>query len=157
MHLKLSVFLKLGLLGSILLLPLQLYLGFPGYTSVQVFRPVYSLSCEILGCVLPPQREVELIDVQDLIIHYLEEPKTGLVLEFKLSNKASFLQPYPKCRLIFRDLDANKLSDVEFDALTHLVDKPFGSGLMPVGIALQIAVPLEEPSLKALNYELILM
>jgi hypothetical protein len=58
---------------------------------------------------------------------------------------------------VFVDLDGSELSDLEFDPRLFSVGGPFPSGLLPVGIPIKIAVPLEEPSLKAVNYELVLM
>tara|TARA_X000000368_G_scaffold187788_1_gene148111 strand:+ start:949 stop:1272 length:324 start_codon:yes stop_codon:yes gene_type:complete len=107
--------------------------------------------------VLPDFRDVGLIDVQNLQVRYAKEPELLLVLEFSLINRANYLNAYPKCRIVFQDLEGLELSHFEFDSMSFLADRTIASRSMPVGIPIKIVVPLEEPSLKAVNYELVLM
>ena len=137
--------------------PGHLWLGFPEYARSDYLRPLYALICPVIGCELPYLKDTSLVDVLDLQVRYAEERQQALVLEFSLMNKANYLNSFPRCRLVFVDLDGSELSDLEFDPRLFSVGGPFPLGLLPVGIPIRIAVPLEEPSLKAVNYELVLM
>jgi len=137
--------------------PVHLWIGFPDYARSDYLRPAYSYLCSFIGCVLPDFRDVGLIDVQNLQVRYAKEPELLLVLEFSLINRANYLNAYPKCRIVFQDLEGLELSHFEFDSMSFLADRTIASRSMPVGIPIKIVVPLEEPSLKAVNYELVLM
>ncbi len=136
---------------------MHLWIGFPDYARSHYLRPAYSYLCSFVGCVLPEFRDIGLIDVENLHVQYEKEPKLRLVLEFSLINRANYLNAYPKCRIVFQDIGGLELSHFEFDPLSFLADSTIASRSMPVGIPIKIVVPLEEPSLKAVNYELVLM
>ena len=55
-----------------------------------------------------------------------------------------------------KDLDGVELSDVEFHSREFSMNHRESEG-MPVGIPVKFLVPLEEPPMKAVNYELFLM
>ena len=57
---------------------------------------------------------------------------------------------------MFKDLDDVELSDVEFHSKEFSMNYREHEG-MPVGITVDFLVPLEEPPIKAVNYELFLM
>ena len=137
--------------------PMHLWVGFPEYARGDYLRPVYSYICPVVGCVLPEYRDISLIDVENLQVRYVEEPEPILVLEFSLINRANYLNAYPQCRIVFQDIEGIKLSQFEFDSISFLVDSTSKYRGMPVGIPMKIVVPLEEPSMKAVNYELVLM
>ncbi len=137
--------------------PVHLWLGFPDYARSDYLRPVYSLICPVAGCVLPEFRDISLIEVEDLQVRYLKEPELILVLEFSLINRANYLNAYPRCRLVFLNIDGAEVSHIEFDPMGFLVDNTSPSLLLPVGIPVKFIVPLEEPSMKAVNYALVLM
>ena len=137
--------------------PVHLWLGFPDYARGDYLRPVYSFICPVVGCVLPEFRDISLVDVEHLQVRYLKEPELRLVLEFSLISRANYLNAYPQCRIVFQDIEGVELSHFEFDPMFFLVDSTVTSGSMPVGIPVKFVVPLEEPPMKAVNYELVLM
>ena len=89
-------------------------------------------------------------------VRYLEEEEFVPVLQFSLVNRANYHNTYPRCRLVFKDLDGVELSDVEFHSREFAMNHRESEG-MPVGIPVKFLVPLEEPPMKAVNYELFLM
>ena len=90
-----------------------------------------------------------------LIMIFLESAIVP-VLQFSLVNRANYHNTYPRCRLVFKDLDGVELSDVEFHSKGFSMNHREYEG-MPVGIPVEFLVPLEEPPIKAVNYELFLM
>ena len=137
-------------------LPLHLWIGFPDYARSEYLRPLYESICSVLNCSLPLLKKTSAIELKEMRVRYLEEEKFVPVLQFSLVNRANYHNTYPRCRLVFKDLDDVELSDVEFHSKEFSMNYREHEG-MPVGIPVEFLVPLEEPPIKAVNYELFLM
>tara|TARA_A100001011_G_scaffold299412_1_gene312542 strand:- start:87 stop:428 length:342 start_codon:yes stop_codon:yes gene_type:complete len=112
--------------------------------------------CSALNCALPLLKKTSAIELKEMRVRYLEEEEFVPVLQFSLVNRANYHNAYPRCRLVFKDLDGVELSDVEFHSKEFSMNHRESEG-MPVGIPVKFLVPLEEPPMKAVNYELFLM
>ena len=137
-------------------LPLHLWIGFPEYARSEYLRPIYEPMCSALNCSLPLLKKTSAIELKEMRVRYLEEEEFVPVLQFSLVNRANYHNAYPRCRLVFKDLDGVELSDVEFHSREFSMNHRESEG-MPVGIPVKFLVPLEEPPMKAVNYELFLM
>ena len=137
-------------------LPLHLWIGFPEYARSEYLRSIYEPICSALNCSLPLLKKTSAIELKEMRVRYLEEEEFVPVLQFSLVNRANYHNAYPRCRLVFKDLDGVELSDVEFHSREFSMNHRESEG-MPVGIPVKFLVPLEEPPMKAVNYELFLM
>ena len=137
-------------------LPLHLWIGFPDYARSEYLRPLYESTCSVLNCSLPLLKKTSAIELKEMRVRYLEEEEFVPVLQFSLVNRANYHNTYPRCRLVFKDLDDVELSDVEFHSKGFSINHREHEG-MPVGIPVEFLGPLEEPPIKAVNYELFLM
>ena len=137
-------------------LPLHLWIGFPDYARSEYLRALYEPMCSALNCSLPLLKKTSAIELKEMRVRYLEEEEFVPVLQFSLVNRANYHNTYPRCRLVFKDLDGAELSDVEFDSKEFSMNHREHEG-MAVGIPVEFLVPLEEPPMKAVNYELFLM
>ena len=137
-------------------LPLHLWIGFPEYARSEYLRTIYEPMCSALNCALPLLKKTSAIELKEMRVRYLEEEEFVQLLQFSLVNRANYLNTYPRCRLVFTDLDGVELSDVEFHSREFSMNHREYEG-MPVGIPVKFLVPLEEPPMKAVNYELFLM
>ena len=117
----------------VLSLPMHLFIGFPDYARSEYLRPLYESMCSVLNCSLPLLKKTSAIELKEMRVRYLEEEKFVPVLQFSLVNRANYHNTYPRCRLVFKDLDGVELSDFEFHSKGFSMNHREYEG-MPVGI-----------------------
>ncbi len=137
---KSTGFWLIGIIFGILLLAGQI-VYFEGNRLVQnrLLRPWLKKSCQLIGCQLPPYRNLEEIHILKTTLNTTSPDK--VVFDIVLTNQADFPQPYPKLKLTLIDYQGKTFAQRVFSTDNY---RPPSTMLKPdqtVEIQLEIVNP----------------
>lgn len=118
------------------------------------WRPMYQQACNILGCKLPKQIDVNRIRSHSLIVRSHPKYENALLVDTILMNIADFQQPFPKLQLVFSDLQGTVVANRLFSPDEYLGGELSGANLMPARQPIHLALEIADPGERAVNYQL---
>ncbi|MEX0623129.1 DUF3426 domain-containing protein [Saccharospirillum sp.] len=126
------------------------------YAKMDQWRGLYQSACDVLGCTLPDQEDIDLIRTSNVLIRdhrALDEVK---LLDAVLTNRAAFRQPFPMLILQYTDVNGDLVADQSFTPEQYLRGELTGTRLMPVNTRIYVSLPIRDPGTRAVNYQLVL-
>lgn len=126
------------------------------YAKLDQWRGLYQSACDVLGCTLPAQEDIDLVRTSNVLIRdhrALDEVK---LLDAVLTNRAAFRQPFPQLILQYTDVNGDLVADQAFTPEQYLRGELTGTRLMPVNTRIYVSLPIRDPGSRAVNYQLVL-
>lgn len=126
------------------------------YAKMDQWRGLYQSACDVLGCTLPAQEDIDLVRTSNVLIRdhrALDEVK---LLDAVLTNRAAFRQPFPLLILQYTDVNGDLVADQAFTPEQYLRGELTGTRLMPVNTRIYVSLPIRDPGARAVNYQLVL-
>lgn len=125
------------------------------YAKMDQWRSLYQSACDVLGCTLPAQEDIDLVRISNVLIRdhkVLDEVK---LLDAVLTNRAAFRQPFPLLILQYTDVNGDLVADQSFTPEQYLRGELTGTRLMPVNTRIYVSLPIRDPGTRAINYQLV--
>lgn len=126
------------------------------YAKMDQWRGLYQSACDVLGCTLPAQEDIDLVRTSNVLIRdhrVLDEVK---LLDAVLTNRAAFRQPFPLLILQYTDVNGDLVADQAFTPEQYLRGELTGTRLMPINTRIYVSLPIRDPGARAVNYQLVL-
>lgn len=144
----------LSLLALLLLAAQFAWYRFDQLAADPVLRPAFDHICSLLGCSLPPQRDLQAITVQQAAIVPDPQRPEVVVVEIILANHASFEQSFPDIDLSFVDQQGSMLAQRRLKPEHYLTAELSGYKLMPVKTPIHVSLSLIRPAQPAQQIKL---
>jgi predicted Zn finger-like uncharacterized protein len=130
------------------------YFKFDNWSRHPDYRPVYTMSCEILGCSLPAIQDVNKMNTQHFMVRPHPEVKQALYIDTLLINNASYQQPFPDLKLVFTGLENQIIASRRFKPKEYLAGELAGVSVMPQNVPIHIAFEILNPGAEAVSYRI---
>ena len=144
-----------GLLVAALLITLQqVWLGRERHAQDPTLRPRYERLCDVLGCELPPFRDIRRIRSDGLLVRPDPARPGTLLIDATIVNRAGFPQAFPGIRIAFSDIQGTPVTDRTFRPEEYLLAAALREGRMLPGETLKVHIEMPDPGEHATNYEL---
>lgn len=126
------------------------------YAKMDQWRGVYQSACNVLGCTLPEQEDLDLVRTSNVLVRDHRALNDIKLLDAVLTNRAGFRQPFPVLILQYTDVNGELVADQAFTPDQYLRGELTGSRLMPVNTRVYLSLPIRDPGSRAVNYQLLL-
>ena len=144
-----------GLLIATLLIALQqVWLGRERHAQDPALRPRYERLCAMLGCELPPFRDLRRIRSEGLLVRPDPARPGTLLIDASIVNRAEFAQAFPGIRIDFSDIQGTPVTNRVFSPREYLLAAALREGRMLPGEILKVHIEMPDPGERATNYEL---
>ena len=144
-----------GLLIATLLIALQqIWLGRERHAQDPALRPRYERLCAMLGCELPPFRDLRRIRSEGLLVRPDPARPGTLLIDASIVNRAEFAQAFPGIRIDFSDIQGTPVTNRVFSPREYLLAAALREGRMLPGEILKVHIEMPDPGERATNYEL---
>ena len=116
-------------------------------------QPWVQRYCDVLGCRLPPRRD--LADIELLSRNVFSHPNVpdALMITATLVNQAPFPQPYPDLELSLADLQGHPVAKRRFHPDEYLQRELPPDALMEPGVPVVVSLEILDPGSHALAFE----
>jgi predicted Zn finger-like uncharacterized protein len=131
---------------------LALYLQFGEWSRNPHIRPVYEFLCPKLGCRLPEMRALDKMVSKNLVVRANPEVASALLVDAIIVNEATFAQPFPDIELRFSALDGSPVKTHIYHPADYLAGELKGIKMIAPMTPVHIALDIEDPGPKAVNY-----
>jgi hypothetical protein len=131
---------------------LALYLRFDEWAKTPQIRPVYEWLCPYLGCRLPEMRALDKMVSKNLVVRANPEVAGALLVDAIIVNEAKFAQPFPDIELHFSALDGSPVKTQRYSPDKYLAGELKGIKMIAPMTPVHIALDIEDPGPKAVNY-----
>lgn len=114
------------------------------FAQEPALRPVLEPMCEMIGCGLPPQRDVERVELLHRDVYRHPTRDDALLVDATIVNEAGFAQPYPRFTVGLGDRRGRTLSRRSFRPAEYLGEYSPGARMepgLPVRVTLELAAP----------------
>ena len=128
------------------------WVQFDSWARTDQWRPYYAKACNIVGCQLPVQVNIQKIKTGNIIVRKHPKNPNGLIVDAILVNQAPFQQRYPDIILSFTDINGKLVADAAFSPDQYLSGEAAGAQMMPSGTPIHIALAISSPGETATNY-----
>lgn len=146
---------SLGIVLAALVIGLQqLWLGRERHAQNPELRPRYERLCALLGCELPPFRDLRRIRSEGLLVRPDPARPGILLIDATIVNRAPFPQAFPGIRIDFSDIQGRPVASHVFLPKEYLSPAALREGEMPQGEVLKVHIEMPDPGEHATNYEL---
>lgn len=132
----------------------QIWLGRERHAQNPELRPRYERLCAVLGCELPPFRDLRRIRSEGLLVRADPARPGTLLIDATIVNKALFAQAFPGIRIDFSDIQGTPVTSRVFLPREYLGAAALREGSMPPGEVLKVHIEMQDPGEHATNYEL---
>jgi predicted Zn finger-like uncharacterized protein len=139
---------------SLVLLGQYMVANFDDLSRDASWRGVYEVACGAIGCEIPGESNVSLIQGAHLVVRSHPRAQNALVVDAIVYNRASFAQPFPDLELSFSDRSGKLLAGRVFKPEEYLKGELAGSEAMPPDTPVHLSLEIVDPSTEAVNYEL---
>ncbi|MFQ3228797.1 DUF3426 domain-containing protein [Reinekea sp.] len=127
------------------------------YARMDQWRGLYAQACDVIGCELPDQVDVEQIRTSVIVRdHKNTALKDIKMVDIVLTNRAPFKQPFPEILLQYSDVNGKVVADQSFLPTDYLKGEMTGVMTMPLNTRVYVSIPIKAPAKSAVNYQLIL-
>lgn len=138
--------------GLVLLAAQVLWFEFDDWGRQPQWRTVYEPLCEVLGCSLPLQRDLDLLTTRNLAVRTAPGGQGRLLVNAVIANEASFSQPFPELELRFTTVHGNLVAGHRLRPEDYLAGDAAGMTLIPPRTPVQIEIVIDDPGPDAVNY-----
>ena len=142
------------LLAALLITVQQIWLGRERHAQNSALRPRYERLCAVLGCELPPFRDIRRIRSDGLLVRPDPARPGTLLIDATIVNRAEFPQAFPGIRIDFSDIQGTPVTQRTFRPGEYLLAAALREGRMLPGEILKIHIEMPDPGERATNYEL---
>ena len=142
------------LVALLLVLVQQLWLGRAQGMQDPRWRPRYQSLCAVIGCEVPPYRDLRRIRSDGLLVRPDPARPGLLLLAAVIVNKAVFPQAFPGLELGFSDIQGNPVMTRVFQPEEYLDGAALREGTMQPGKPVSVHLAMPDPGEQATNYEL---
>ena len=127
------------------------------YARMDQWRGLYLSACDVLGCTLPEQVDLENIRTSILIREHKDPNLQDMrMVDMVLTNKAPFKQAFPVLLLQYTDVNGKLVADQQFNPSEYLKGELTGVELMPISTRIYVPLAIRTPVSGAVNYQLLL-
>jgi hypothetical protein len=127
------------------------------FARMDQWRGFYAKACNVIGCVLPEQIDIEQIRTSVIVRdHKNTALKDIKMVDIVLTNRAPFKQPFPELLLQYSDVNGKIVADQSFLPTDYLKGEMTGVESMPLNTRIYVSIPIKAPAKDAVNYQLIL-
>lgn len=127
------------------------------YARMDQWRGFYQQACNIFGCTLPDQIDLDSVRTSVLVREHRDPQLTDLrIVDIVLTNRAAFKQQFPAMTLQYSDVNGRIVADQQFLPSEYLKGEMTGVELMPINTRIYISLPIKTPAQNAINYQLVL-
>lgn len=144
-----AAFAMVGLLG------LQyVYFYWGDLISSSKARPALASVCNVVGCELPPFRDIGNIKVEKHVMRMHAEVDEAMTVDIIIRNKAKLPQPFPILQLTFSDMNNLPVATRKFFPNEYLDGELRGLSEMPSGSPVRLSLHVMGPGPDATNWKL---
>lgn len=118
------------------------------------WRPFYANICDLFGCQLPSQVNLEKLRGSNLIVRRHPSVAGALVVDVIVFNESEEPQPFPLIELGFTDLNGAAVASRRFLPEEYLSGQLANSQRMPAEVPVRLSLEILDPGERALNYTL---
>lgn len=140
--------------AALLITAQQIWLGRERHAQDPALRPRYERLCAVLGCELPPFRDLRSIRSDGLLVRPDPARPGVLLIDATIANRAKFAQAFPGIRIDFSDIQGKPVTSRVFAPAEYLGAAALREGRMPPGDILKVHIEMPDPGEHATNYEL---
>ena len=116
-------------------------------------RPALEQMCRVMGCALPPQRDLEQVRIVARNVSAHPEVAGALLVDVRIANEADFVQPFPQLGLTFFDGVGRQTGYRWFAPAEYLGDSPLLDLGMAPGAAAAVRLEVVDPGAGTENFE----
>ena len=117
-------------------------------------RPIYELSCNMIGCTIPPLYQPEKIKISSVVVRPHSAYQDVLVVDFVVLNTAANKQPFREIQVLFSDIENKVLASRNFLPLEYLAGELAGATNIAPNQPVHISLEFLDPGPAAVNYKL---
>tara|TARA_R110000787_G_scaffold47388_2_gene114689 strand:+ start:11236 stop:12261 length:1026 start_codon:yes stop_codon:yes gene_type:complete len=126
----------------------------PALSTDSRYRPALALICEVLGCPITEQRDLNLIKSDRLMVQAHPDVHQALLVDLVLTNHAPFPQAFPDLRLQFTNLQGSTLAQRQFKPEEYLQGTMANIPAMAAEKAYRITLEIVDPGPAATSFSL---
>lgn len=155
-----SYFIKWTSLSLLLLFVLggqYLVFNFQSLARDPGFRPFYAQACQLLGCELPSNFNIDLLQPTNLLVRGMDDQPGALLVDLLLHNQADHAQPFPYLQLTFNGLQDQLMAVGVFSPADYLQNSLAGMKSLPPQAQIHLSFRITDPGPDAKNYWLKLL
>lgn len=121
-------------------------------TANAATRPWLQGICSVLGCALPPVRDVAKLQVLSRDVRPHPSVPDALLISTTIRNDAPFAQPYPVVSITLSDLDANRIAMRRFRPRDYLSDPTVRTRGLAPGATAALVFEVKDPGRNAVAF-----
>lgn len=114
-------------------------------SQISSLRPIYDTACELAGCTLPALTDVSAVNVANNQVRINPVDPGTVLVDLVLRNQAGFEQPFPQVIVTFLNDQGRTTQRYRVNPQQYLTGNIKPSDLMPIGVAVQVQLKLENP------------
>lgn len=127
------------------------------YARMDQWRGLYQAGCNVIGCDLPEQIDLDTIRASVLVRNHKDPQLSDIrMVDVVLTNRAAFKQPFPVIVMQYTDVNGKLVADQSFLPGNYLKGELTGVKLMPINTRVYISFPIQSPPGNAVNYQILL-
>jgi predicted Zn finger-like uncharacterized protein len=130
-----------------------LWLQYDRWVLDDRFRPLYQSLCTVAGCELPARRDLSKIATREALLRPHPGDGTALVYDAVVINRAEFPQPFPVVEIVFTSIQGQVVAWGRFQPEEYLAGEVAPHELMKPRTPVHIALEMEAPEQRGLNYQ----
>lgn len=128
------------------------------YARMDQWRGLYQAGCDLVGCELPEQIDLDAIRTSVLVRDHKDPQLDDIrMVDVVLTNRAPFKQPFPQLVMRYTDVNGKLVADQLLLPENYLKGEMTGVRLMPINTRVYISFPIQNPPANAVNYQLTLL
>jgi predicted Zn finger-like uncharacterized protein len=144
-----------GCLAALLLLLIQVaIIKMPQWRYDTPLSGVYTLACQKLTCPKDNRVDASKIQTKSLLVREHPTHPGAFAVDAVIVNKASFVQPFPRLILSFRNLQNQLINERIFLPAEYLGGEMAGEQNMPIKQEIRIGLEIVDPGNEAVSYNL---
>lgn len=146
------VYAALALLLLLTLLGQLAWLGRNRIAASPLLRPAMDSACRLLGCRLPPFRDLGAIHFGEARVTSHPDYAGALLAVVTLGNSARLGQPWPRLALALTGADDVAVAERSFAPAEYLPAERQGDALFVAGGLVEVRLPLADPGTQAAGF-----
>lgn len=131
-----------------------LYQASPELSTDSRYRPLLEPICDVVGCPITEQRDLNLIKSDRLMVRAHPDIDKALLVDLVLTNHAPFPQAFPDLRLQFTNLQGSTLAQRQFKPEEYLQGTMANIPAMAAEKAYRITLEIVDPGPAATSFSL---
>ncbi|MEY4590068.1 MAG: hypothetical protein RL497_2144 [Pseudomonadota bacterium] len=143
-----------GLVALLLLLVQVAIIKMPQWRYDTPLSGAYALACQHLKCPQENRVDASKIHTKSLLVHEHPSHPGAFAVDAVIVNKATFVQPFPRLILSFRNLQNQLINERIFLPAEYLGGEMAGERNMPIKQEIRIGLEILDPGKEAVSYNL---